>query len=353
MSHYQERLEQDLAKIRGEIDDIGRKVGKAVHDAVQALLTRDRVLAYATALGDLPINRQVRRLDKECHAFVARHLPSAGHLRFISSVMRLSIELERIGDYAANIARQAAQLRTDPPPALARDVELLAAQAQTVLKQAVKAFVNTDVETARATRSAAAQVKTTFTKVWSDLLDAGKEGSHSLEDIFAFLEVFERLSRVSDQAKNICEETLFSVTGETKAPKVYRVLFVGDKDDGLTQMAVAYASKAFPNSGSYASAGLEPSSEIAPPCGRFLDENGYDVAQLRPALLEPTGDELSSHHVIVSFSGDLAERFEIPFRTSMLQWDVSFSPENLSEAHREVAHRVSGLMEALRGQEAD
>ena len=56
----------------------------------RALLTLDRDLAYATVLGDKPINREIRELDRLCHAFVARHLPSAGHLRFVSSVLRLT-----------------------------------------------------------------------------------------------------------------------------------------------------------------------------------------------------------------------------------------------------------------------
>lgn len=362
MSHYQERLEQDLAKIRHEIDDVGHKVGKAVHDAVRALLTRDHALGYATALGDHPINRQVRRLDRECHAFVARHLPSAGHLRFISSVLRLNIELERIGDYAANIGRQATQLRRDAPAAVARDVEVLSSQAEDILKQSLKAFLTADADLARATRGTAAQVAKTFTKFWNDLLAEGTKGQHPLEDIFVLLEVFERLSRVSDQAKNICEETIFTVTGETKPPKVYRVLFVDEKDDSLTQMAVAYARKAFPNSGRYTSAGLEPASEIEPRCARFLDEHGYDAADLQPTRLDTASDELASYHVVVGFGDDLARQIQVPFHTILLEWDAAALPhdagaeraaELLAEAHQAIRHQVRGLMETLRGEEAD
>ena len=105
MSHYQERLEKDLAKIRGDIAAVGETVAGAVHDSVKALLSANRALATATILGDHATNRRVRRLDRECYAFVARHLPSAGHLRFVSSALRLNLGLERIGDYAATIGR--------------------------------------------------------------------------------------------------------------------------------------------------------------------------------------------------------------------------------------------------------
>ena len=110
MTHYEERLEEDLAHLREGVVAVGEKVQHAMEHAVRALLQGDRELAYATVLGDLPINRDVRALDRQCHVFVARHLPSSGHLRFVSSVMRLNVALERIGDYAVAISREAVQL---------------------------------------------------------------------------------------------------------------------------------------------------------------------------------------------------------------------------------------------------
>lgn len=353
MSHYQERLEKDLARIRDEIGDVGRKVTKAVHDAVHALLTGNRELAYATVLGDHPVNRQTRRLDRECHAFVARHLPSAGHLRFVSSVLRMSIALERIGDYAVTIAREAAQLRGKPPATVARDVGLLASQAEGVLKQALEAFLGANSELARGTARLSDQADVTFEKVWNDLLAEGKNGAHPLAELFAYLEVFERLSRVADQAKNICEETLFTVTGETKAPKVYRVLFVDEKDDGATQLAVAFARKAYPRSGRYSSAGLAPAKALDPLCARFLDEKGYDREGLAPTRLDVSREELAASHVIVSFAGDLAGRLEVPYNTVLLHWEAPALDADIEAAHREIRHRVRELMETLRGEEAD
>jgi phosphate transport system protein len=353
MSHYQERLEQDLREIRNEIEDVGRKVAKAVHDAVHALLTGNRELAYATVLGDHPVNRQTRRLDRRCHAFVVRHLPSAGHLRFVSSVLRLSIALERIGDYAVTIAREAARLGARPPAAVARDVELLASQAEGVLEQALAAFLASNAELARGTASLSDQADVTFEKVWNDLLAEGRNGAHPLVALFAYLEVFERLSRVADQAKNICEETIFTVTGESKAPKVYRVLFVDETDDGPTQLAVAFARKAFPKSGRYASAGFAPAEELDGRCARFLEERGYGLAGLAPKRLEAAAEELAASHVIVSFAGDVAGHLEVPYETVLLAWEVPDPRRDVEAAHQEIRHRLRELMETLRGEEAD
>ena len=119
MSHYEERLEQDLAGIRERISDIASRVETALEDSMKALLEGDRHIANMTVLRDNRINRISRRVDGQCHAFIAKHIPGAGHLRWISSVIRLNVVLERVGDYAVTISRESLQLsrsRGSPPP---------------------------------------------------------------------------------------------------------------------------------------------------------------------------------------------------------------------------------------------
>lgn len=362
MSHYEERLEADVAAIRRRVESVGAKVLEAQKHAVQALLSGDRGLAGETILGDLPINREVRSIDRECHAFVARHLPSAGHLRFVSSVLRLDIELERIGDYAVSVCREALRLSARPPATVRRDVELMADQGQRVLRQALRAWNEANTELARGTISMASQVAGTFHKVFADLLREGEADRRPLQDLFALLAVFVRLSRVSDQAKNICEETLFTVTGEIKPPKIYQVLFVDEKNDCQSQLAAAYASKAYPESGRYASAGWAPATAMEPRCLSFMDRNRLDGEDLEPTALDSIRDRLPSYHVIVSLAGDLRPHLaEIPYSTTVLEWDVGRGPEGmdqeraeklLAETTRRIAEEVRKLMETLRGEGA-
>ncbi|MCB1033830.1 MAG: hypothetical protein KDD47_08365, partial [Acidobacteria bacterium] len=219
MSHYEARLESDLQKLRQRSHAVGTRVLEAQRRAVQAILHGDRTLAYETILGDLAINREIRSIDKACHAFVAQHLPSAGHLRFVSSALRLHIGLERIGDYAATLCRLAVKLSSPPPAAMVGDIQLMADQSQRVLKQALKAWDEGNAELARGTIGMAKQAASAYDKTFADLLREGQEGSRPIGDLFALQVVLNRLDRVVAQAKNICEETLFAVTGETKAPK--------------------------------------------------------------------------------------------------------------------------------------
>jgi phosphate transport system protein len=358
MTHYEKRLEEDLTRIRDQVRAVASRVREAVSQSVRALLANDRALANEIILGDLRINREIRAIDQLCHAFVARHLPSAGHLRFVSSVLRLTVALERVGDYAVTIGREAVQLTGAPPPDVARDVELMADQARRLLRESTQAFDEGNAELARGAKAMASQADTVFGRVFADLLREGEAGNRPLKELFALLTVFNALERVTDQAENICEETIFAVTGEAKAPKTYRVLFVDERNDRLSQLAQAFARKAYPASGRYESAGWQPADSLDPHCRAFLERHGYDLAEAQPRRLEPIRSDLAAFHVIVSLGGDLCEHMpEIPFRTVLLEWNIEAgagSPERaIEEAFRQVALKVRELMETLRGADAE
>jgi len=255
MSHLEQRQQSDLDEIRSGIASIGDRVGVSLKDAIHALVIGDADLASRTILGDLGINRAVRELDRKCHAFVAVHLPGAGPLRYVSSVLRMNVALERVGDYAVTICREVVQLSQKPSDALLRDVDLVGDQARQIFKQAMHAFNDENAELARGTIGMAEQIEATFQKVFEDLVAAGREGSSPIKDLFGLLVAINRLGRVSSQAKNICEETIYAATGETKMPKVYRLLFVDSTNTVASRIAEAYAHKAFPERGRFDSAG--------------------------------------------------------------------------------------------------
>lgn len=361
-THYQERLERALADIRGRVDEIATGVETAFRSALHAVLVDDRQLAAQTVLGDLPINRQVRELDNRCHVFVAQHLPSAGHLRLVSSVLRLSVELERIGDYAVTVAREQAQLSSQPSSEMLQNIELLGDQAITMFRQAADAFRTDNAELARGTMAMAPQIERTFQKVFRDLSKEGERGDRPIKDHFATLTILNCIGRMAARAKNICEETAFVVSGETKSPKVYQVLFVDELDDALTQLAVAYAKRAYPQSGRYASAGWKPASRIDQRCEIFLKRKRFDVEGIHPTDLVTLRDQLDTTHVVVSLGGDPREHLgDVPFRTVVLEWDLGVAPHDLDQERAEAALEsafgelqveLGNLMELLRGEEA-
>ena len=360
MSHYEERLEKDLSVIRKQVANMAGQVETAVKNAMHALQTGNGKLASATVLADHPINRSMRQIDGLCHKFIALHLPSAGPLRLLSSVIRANIELERIGDYAATIAREALQLSAPPSGPMSRELERVSNETQLMLRQSIMAFNELNPEMAKATMIMEEQMENDLDIIYSELM--ANDDRDAVKNLLAMFAVFTQLKRVADQAKNLCEETVFAVTGDTKTPKVYNILFIDEDNSCQSQMAEAIARKNFPESGHYTSAGRQPASELNPAMVEFLDSHGVSLADTaRPSPIDMTPLELTTQHVIVSLEGPVKSYFEqTPFHTTPLEWDVGPAPghhdeagiKRLQELYRDTAVQVRDLMETLRGEGA-
>jgi len=302
----------------------------------------------------------MREIDRLCHAFIAVHLPSAGHLRILSSAIRANIGLERIGDYAVIIARVSQQLATPPEGELGRELERIANQAQFMLGQSITAFNELNAEMAKATMALEREMEYDLDSVYAELV--ANEDHERVKELLAVFSVLTHLKRVADQAKNLCEETVFAVTGETKAPKVYNILFVDADNACLSQMAEAVARKAFPESGHYSSAGRQPAAALNTVMVQFMEQHGFDFGDAGPTPLDQTHQELAEKHVIVSLQGPIKDYFaKIPFHTTGLEWAVGSLPggdddakttQQLETIYREIAMQVRDLMETLRGTDA-
>ncbi len=356
MSGYEQRLAADKAEIRQRVVNVGNAVKEAVQKAITALLARDTQTAYRLVLGDLPINREVRAIDARCNAFIARHLPSAGHLRFVSAVLQMNVALERIGDYAVTIAREAVHLSSPIPERLEQDLKSMAEQAVGVLGDALAAFSERDVELARRTRPRAKSVERSYGETYKDLTREG--ATIPLADAFALLAVFRRLERVADQAKNLSEETLFELTGEQKAPKKYKILFVDQDGALLAPLAEALARKGFPGSGDYASAAAHSLKPLSSHLQELSDRRGVDLADVRPQPLPQKVTDLEAYNVIVALGEDSAGLVaEVPYVSALLQWPIKApgaeaSTDELDSLTNELSQQIRELMVLMRGEDA-
>jgi len=360
MTHYEERLDKDLSKIRKHVSDMAHLVETSIKNAMHALQTGNKKLAAATVLGDHAINRAMRNIDDLCHRFIALHLPSAGHLRMLSSVIRANIELERIGDYAVTIAREALQLPAPPSGSMAHELERVGTETQLMLRQSIQALNELNAEMARSTMIMEEQMENDLDIIYAELM--ANNDRDAVKNLMAIFAVFTQLKRVADQAKNLCEETVFAVTGDTKAPKVFKVLFVDEDNSCLSQMAEAIARKNYPDSGFYSSAARKAAGDLNPAMVKFLDSHGISTTELKAKTIDLTPLELTTQHVIVSLQGPVSSYFDnVPFHTTPLEWDVGQPPSGedndetarqMEEIYREIAVQVRDLIELLRGEEA-
>jgi phosphate transport system protein len=362
VTRYEERLERDLHEIRSRFRAVSNLVEEQVRDAVQALLAHDDDLANQVILKDRIVNRGTRALDRLCYRFIVRHLPVAQHLRFVSSVLRVDVALERVGDYAVTICRYSRRCSAPPPGDIARDIELMAQQARQSLAESLKAFQEEDVEVARKALGLTLPVDSTHDKAFDDLVTAGEGSRIPVGDLFAHARAFYSLLRVSDQAQNIAEETLFAVVGDTKSPKVYRILFVDRANDCRGPLAEAYARKMFGECGAFTSGGWDPADSVRPEVTGFLQEHGLPTEDLRPKKVEDLMAEPRHYHVVIGLDDKSREMVgELPYKTVFLNWDLGPCPfgegdpaaeERLEGMYRQIATRLADLMEILRGPDA-
>ena len=356
MSLYEERLSADLESIRGELRAVTNDVSNALKLAIQAIRQEDRDLLYEVVLGDLEINRKIRKIDALCHGFVARHLPAAGHLRFVSSTLRMTIGLERAGDYAVTISRVVLQLNTPLDKKIVGEIAQLAEASHNMLRDAMRAFLEGNVEMAQTTRRMGKRIAIAYDQLFQSLIEESPRRPRL--ELASLMTIFAKLDRFSDQSKNICEETIFAVTGEAKKPKVFRILFLDDQNDFLSHLAEGIAWKGFSKRGVFSSAGWTPSEELHPKLLPTADRFGLELRRARPSLVTGLDESPIEYHLVVTInSADSEKLHEVAYHTILQRWEVAVpdpdSDESLDTCVRELTSHVNNLMEKLCGTRDD
>jgi phosphate transport system protein len=229
-----------------------------------------------------------------------------------------------------------------------------------MVDQAITAFNDLSADLARGTMVLEREMEFDLDGIYAELM-ANPEKSTAKPLLTAFT-VFTHLKRAADQAKNLCEDTIFAVTGQTKAPKVYNILFIDRDNSCASQMAEALARKSFPGSGSYRSAGQQPAAQIDPATAAFLQGKGVDIGSATPEPIDFTEHELAELHLVVSLQGSVKNYLpQLPFHTAGLEWDIgadgllpgrSPDEETLKVLYRELSSRIADLMKLLRGKDA-
>ena len=350
MSHFEERMEADLQIIRGRLWKIGEDVDAALHNAKKVMILRDSELAYQTVLGDYPINRESRECDRLCHTFIARHLPGAGPLREMDATVRVNVALERIGDYAVTISREALQLTSTISDQLTNDIDAMFDESISILSDSRKSFRDGNADMAIALMKVAKRVQNRMDGVYETLFaeDDRMDGA----TMMATFVVFNLLKRIVDQAKNICDQTVYAVKGIAKIPKTYRVLFLDQPGSGMAQLATAIGRKNYPESGFFMPATPGVAEPVSTDLQGFLVERGLPDENLVTEQLEVSEHDLDDFTIIVSLNGKYSDYIsKVPFHTSAFNW-VLPGDNDLKLNYRMLREEIQQLMVCMAGDDA-
>ncbi len=209
-----DQFERELQELQSEMLEMASKVEKAIVDAVNILAYRDMDGARALIARDREINQQRFDIEAQCLVVVATQQPMASDLRIIAAILFIVNELERIGDYAKGIAK--INLRIPPGPLLKPllDLPRMAEITRDMLYRAMDAFVRRDVALARAIPRQDDQVDALFEHVNQELLQLIISDPGVTEQANLLMWAAHNLERAADRVTNLCERTLFTVTGE-------------------------------------------------------------------------------------------------------------------------------------------
>lgn len=350
MTHLEERMEADLIQIRDWLWKIGEDVEKALRNAKKILVLRDEKLAFETVIGDNSINRESRECDRLCHTFIARYLPRAGHLREMASTIRANISLERIGDYAVTICREALQLEAPLREKMLIRLDAAADESIEILQQARTAFRDGNAELAKAIMQSANRVQNKMSDIYEELF--AEDDRMDGRTMMAVFVVFNLFKRTVDQAKNICEQTIFSVSGIAKLPKVYRILFLDQPGSGMGQLAVSIGRSNFPETAEFVAATPGAADDLSPAVHEFLVETGLPEEELQTEHLEVIEHDLEDFTVIVSLNGLYSSYLtRVPFHTSAFNWPLP-QDSDLTEQYRLLRSEITDLIVRLAGENA-
>src|SRR6266480_3696445 len=363
LSHFEESLQRDIKLIRKKILEMSGLAERALKSSLQALVERNRVLAYGVILRDHYIDELEKEVDRLCLEFLVRQQPAGGHLRFAYATIKINLELERVGDYAESIARQVLKISSlQPPPSFDKFIAI-ANLSIPMLQQAVEAFVQQDAQLAKSTMVIEEEVDLLRDGINSALMQQYQLGKIPLEALNPLLTIARRFERVSDQAKNICEEVLYMCTGEYakhKGTEVLRVLFVDIRNACRSQMAEAIANSLGKPEFVFASAGIDP-HPIDSATVTFLSEKGLDISRHQSKSVSQVPN-LDHYQVIVALAQEAQKVFPPPpTKTVGLDWNVkdpSFvegSPEEIRAAYEEtfqyINTHIRDLVEAILGEQ--
>ncbi len=207
-------FERDIQRLKDDVLTLASIVEMALTDSVKALQDRDKNQSYQIVVADRDINKKRFAIESDALALIATQQPMARDLRVLAALFEIGTELERIGDYAKGIARINLMMEGEGLIISLVEIQLMAVKARAMLHDSLEAFINEDVELARAIPKRDDEVDALYNTVYKNLLKLMFENVHNTDQATYLLWVAHNLERAADRVTNICERVIFTVTGE-------------------------------------------------------------------------------------------------------------------------------------------
>jgi phosphate transport system protein len=212
--HIVKSYDAEIERLSAEIAAMGELAIAQLEAAMNALVKRDSRAAQRVADNDDALDTRERDIGHGVLRLLALRQPIARDLREILAALRIASDIERIGDYAENVARRSITLNQSPPVPLASGLNTLAELAGDLVREVLRAYMARDALAARAAWERDAELDALYTSLFRELLTYMMEDPRSITACTHLLFIAKHLERIGDHATNIAEEAWFLVNAE-------------------------------------------------------------------------------------------------------------------------------------------
>lgn len=232
--HTVTSFDDELRSLASRVAEMGGLAETMVNDAVSALVRKDSEQAQKIVQTDKRLDQLQHELEEAAVLTIARRQPMAQDLRDIVAAMRISSDLERVGDLAKNIAKRVIAIDDSfNSKRFALGVEHMAELAQQQLKAVLDAYAERDAEAADAVRERDDEIDAIYTSIFRELLTYMMEDPRQISICAHLLFCAKNIERIGDHATNIAENVTYMVTGsqpQDERPKVDETGFVDSEN---------------------------------------------------------------------------------------------------------------------------
>ncbi|TAK08432.1 MAG: phosphate signaling complex protein PhoU [Candidatus Manganitrophaceae bacterium] len=207
-------FEEELTRLKERILKMGALVETQIAASIKALVERDTALAKQTIQNDHLVNAMDVEIDEDCIRLLALYQPAARDLRFITTAMKITTDLERMSDLAEDICERSIELAEEPLLKPYIDLPRMAEAAQKMVREALDAFVNKDATLARRVCAEDEFIDDLTQQIFRELLSYMTENPATITRAIRISFVSKYIERIGDHATNIAEMVVYLVEGK-------------------------------------------------------------------------------------------------------------------------------------------
>ncbi|MCL2815147.1 MAG: phosphate signaling complex protein PhoU [Oscillospiraceae bacterium] len=214
------KFDEQLIQLNNSLIEMCETVKQAIADANKALIGQDTELAQKIIASDDDIDNKEKEIESVCLKLILQQQPVARDLRYVSAVLKIITDLERIGDHATDISELTLLLAGNPYIKKLEHIPKMAEVTMRMLTESIEAFVKKDLQLAEKVIADDDEVDNLFEAVKNDLIGLIKKNSANGDQAIDLVMVAKYFERIADHATNVAEWVVFSLTGTHKDSKI-------------------------------------------------------------------------------------------------------------------------------------